>query len=123
MPAPNPDTIKVVKDLSQKAVLLCVARQPNSERLFVGTSDFKVAEIDLSQAKPEPREIGAHESYVTGVALAGKTLVSGSYDCRVNFWDVEARTKVYTVENAHAKWIRRLAAAPDGKTVASVADD
>ncbi len=45
MPAPNPDAIKVAKDLSQKAVLLAVARQPGSERLFVGTSDFKVAEI------------------------------------------------------------------------------
>src|SRR5262249_55451706 len=71
----------------------------------------------------EPRELGAHESYVTGVALAGKTLVSGSYDCRLSFWDTEARTKVRTAENAHAKWIRRVTASPDGKTVASAADD
>src|SRR4051812_29949911 len=109
MPAPNPESLKVARDLPQKAVLLCPPPQPNSERLFVGPSDFKVAEIDLAQAKPEPREFGAHESYVTGVALAGNTLVSGSYDRRLIFWDAESLTKVRTAENAHAKWVRRLA--------------
>src|SRR5260370_23269760 len=49
-------------------------------------------------------------------------LVSGSYDGRLIWWDVEQRTQIRAVE-AHKKWIRRVIVTPDGKTVVSVADD
>jgi WD40 repeat protein len=81
-----------------------------------------VYEADLAAAKFEPKELYGHESYVTGVALAGKTLVSGGYDGRLTWYDTDAK-KVLRSETAHAKWIRRVIASPDGKFVASVADD
>jgi WD40 repeat protein len=120
--AANPENLKLVKELGRKDILFAVARVPNTQRLFLGSSDFKVYELDLSTDKPEAKELGGHGSYVTGVALAGKFLVSGSYDGRLLWWDIDTRTQVRGVE-AHAKWIRRVAAAPDGTTVASVADD
>jgi hypothetical protein len=113
MASVNPEKLKMVKELSRREVIFCLARQPNSSRLFYGGSDFKVYEVDLGQA---------HTSYVTGVALAGKTLVSGSYDGRLIWWDTEKRSQVRAVP-AHARWIRGVEAAPDGKTIASVADD
>src|SRR5205823_7888371 len=61
-------------------------------------------------------------SYVTGVALAGKTLVSGGYDGKLMWWDTESNKAIRTVD-AHAKWIRKVIASPDGTLVASVADD
>src|SRR5262249_58845573 len=91
-------------------------------RLLDGSSDSKVYDLDLSQAKPEAKELGAHESYVTGLVLAGKTAVSGGYDGRLIWWDIEARKQVRAVE-AHAKWIRKVAVSPDGKKIASVAED
>ena len=79
-------------------------------------------EADFAAAKFEPKELYAHQSYVTGVALAGKLLVSGSYDGKLTWWDTDAGKIVRTVD-AHAKWIRKVIASPDGKIVASVADD
>src|SRR6185295_18275697 len=57
-----------------------------------------------------------------GVALAGTTLVSGSYDGKLIWWDTAANKQIRTTD-AHAKWIRKVIASPDGTLVASVADD
>jgi WD40 repeat protein len=122
MATANPEKLKSAQQLSAKGILFCVARQPASSRLFLGASDFTVSDVDLSAAKPELKELGKHASYVTGVALAGKSLVSGGYDGRLIWWDTEKRSQLRSVE-AHKKWVRAVAASPDGKAVASVADD
>ena len=118
----NPEKLKLAKDHSHKAIAFSVARVPNSMRVFLGCSDFKVYEADLAAAKIEPKELYTHGSYVTGVALAGKTLVSGGYDCKLTWFDTDTRKEIRSGE-AHAKWIRGVFASPDGKLVASVADD
>lgn len=123
MPAPNPDTLKQVKDIQRPNVIMfAVARVPDSARVFLGCSDFKVYAADLAAEKFEPKELYAHESYVTGVALAGNLLVSGGYDGKLTWYDPNAGQVVRTVD-AHTKWIRKVIASPDGKLVASVADD
>jgi WD40 repeat protein len=122
MPA-QPNTIKVTKTISRKDILLSMARVPKTSRIYAGSSDSKVYELDFTQAKPEIGEFSGHSSYVTGVALAADSLVSGSYDQKLIWWDREKRTPMRTVENAHAKWIRGVVASPDGSIVASVADD
>ena len=82
-------------------------------------SDLNVcSEADFVAAKFEPKELYAHQSYVTGVALAGKTLVTGGYDGKLKWFDTEAGMPIRTIE-AHAKWIRKVIASPDGKLVAS----
>src|SRR5262245_9931489 len=121
MPA-NPDKLKQAKDISRPDIIFCVARVPDSTRVFVGASDFRVYEADLAESKPEFKGLYSHGSYVTGVALAGKHLVSGGYDGKLTWWDVEKKAQVRTAD-AHAKWIRRVEASPDGKLVTSVADD
>jgi WD40 repeat protein len=122
MAAPNLEKLKQVKEISRPGVFFCVARIPETTRLFPGSSDFKLYELDLSQEKPEPKELYAHGSYVTGVCLAGTALVSGSYDGKLIWWSIEDRKRLRAVE-AHQKWIRGVVASRDGKTVASVADD
>ncbi len=119
----NPEKLKLAKDISFKAIAFGVARVPKSNRIYLGASDFKVYELDVAAAKPEPKELFAHETYVTGVALAGKTLVSGGYDCKLTWFDIDANKVIRTTDKAHAKWIRGVFASPDGKLVASVADD
>jgi WD40 repeat protein len=121
--AANPEKLKLVKDVSFKAIAFGIARVPKSTRFYVGASDFKVYEIDLVAAKPEPKELYAHGSYVTGVAVSGKTLVSGSYDGKLVWWDTEKNKEIRGIESAHSKWIRRVRVSPNGKLLASVADD
>jgi hypothetical protein len=114
--------MKALKNISTPGIVFALVRFPGSKRLLLGGSDFKVYDLDLSPAKPEPKPLGGHNSYVTGLALAGKIAVSGGYDGRLIWWDTEARTQVRAID-AHTKWIRKVAATRDGKTIASVADD
>jgi WD40 repeat protein len=118
----NNEKLKVVKDLSRPEIVLCLARAPGSSRLFFAGSDLKVHDVDVAQAKPEPKEIGTHGSYVTGLVLAGKAVVSGGYDGRLIWWDIETHKQIRAIE-AHTKWIRKVAISPDGKRIASVGDD
>jgi WD40 repeat protein len=118
----SPEKVKVVKELPRKEIVFAVARKPGTGRVFFGGSDFTVWELDLEQAKPEPKELGRHDSYVTSLALAGTSLVSGAYDGKLIWWDIESGSQVRRVD-AHAKWIRCVRSAPQGTIVASVADD
>ena len=120
----DPNALKVVKELGRnQEVLFSIARVPNSHRLFVGSSNGKVYDVNPLAEKPEFKEFEGHQSYVMGLALCGNRLISGSYDCKLIWRDIETGQIVRTVENAHSKWIRGLTASPDGKLVASVADD
>src|SRR5437763_7433189 len=124
MSTPGPDTLRQVKDVSRPTATFAIALVPETERAFLGCQDFKVYEVDFAAAKPEPKELYAHESYVTGVAaaLGGRVVASGGYDGKLAWWDAEDRRVVRTAD-AHAKWIRKVIASPDGTLVASVADD
>jgi WD40 repeat protein len=122
MPAPHPDTIQQLKDLQRPVIYFAVARLADSDQIYLGGSDFKVCSADLGAAKFEPKELYSHQSYVTGIALAGLNLVSGGYDGQLIWCDVETGQIIRTIP-AHSKWIRKVVASPDGKLVASVADD
>jgi WD40 repeat protein len=121
MPDKTP-TLKLVKELPRQEMVFALARVPGGRRLVFGGSDFGVYDVDLAAQKPEPRKLGGHESYVNGLALAGRKAVSGGYDGRLIWWDIESGAPIRKVE-AHAKWIRDVAATGDGSLVASVADD
>ncbi len=122
MPAPNPDTLKLTKDFSQPVIVFGIARLAGTDAVYLGCSDFKVYSADLTAAKFTPKELYSHESYVTGVALAGMNLVSGGYDGKLKWCDIETGDVTRTVD-AHSKWIRKVIASPDGKLVVSIADD
>jgi WD40 repeat protein len=122
MNAPSAEKVKVVKQVSRPEIVFAAARKPGTGLVFFGGSDFQVHVMDLEQDKPTAKDFGGHESYVTGLALAGSYLISGGYDGRLIWWDVESGSKVRDL-NAHGKWIRHVAATPDQQVVASVADD
>jgi WD40 repeat protein len=118
----DPTRLKSAKDLSHSGIFFGLARVPNTQRVFVGLSDFKVYHVDLAAEKPEWQELGAHESYVNGVALAGPYVVSGGWDGKLIWWNAETREQVRKVD-AHEKWIRGVTASRDGRFVSSVSDD
>lgn len=111
-------------DWSSQDILFSIERIPGSEQLFVGSSDFQVYSFDASQEKPERRAfVGeGHTSYVTGMARIGNTLVTGSYDGSLVWWDHLEGTPLRKI-SAHDRWIRRIVATPDQQRIVSVADD
>lgn len=119
----DPQKLKLVKELGRPEICFSLARVPQTSRVFYGASDGKVYFVDFAEEKPQSQAMEGHTSYVSGVALAGKRLISGSYDCKLIWWDAETRQIVKVVENAHTKWIRNVTATADGKYVISVADD
>jgi WD40 repeat protein len=143
--ATNPEKLKLVKKVGQTGANLCMDRVPNSGRIFFGSSDARVYEIDLDAEKPAAIAFGpqvdpkaksedeakndpmqpaqGHTSYVMGVAYTGKYVVSGAYDRKLVWWDAVTRQQVRVVENSHDRWIRGVFASPDKKIIASVADD
>lgn len=122
MSSADPTKFKITKQFNRPGICFGIARFPATSRLFYGCSDARVYEVDPILEQPASNELEGHESYVTGVAIAGNVLVSGGYDGRLIFWNALTREKIRTVE-AHAKWIRGVSASPDGRLVASVSDD
>ncbi len=120
----DPTKLNVGKTIRLKSIGMCIARWPQSDRVFVGCSDFNVVEINLTNENPEPVafEGDGHQSYVTGAAIARSELVTGSYDGQLIWWDPEQRQPKRKI-TAHSSWIRGVVASPDGKLIASVADD
>jgi len=120
--AADPQKLKISKQINRPGILMSIARLPDSHRLFVGSSDGKIYDLDIMAEKPEPREFVGHESYVTGLVHLESQLVSAAYDRRLIWWDPESGKQVRTIE-AHQRWIRQLITTPDQQQVITVADD
>jgi WD40 repeat protein len=123
MPDANPRNLRTVREIARNSILFSVARVPNSTRLVVASNDNKVYEIDAGQANPTPRQLADHGRYVNAVRLAGNTVISGGYDNRLIFWNLQDNREIRTIADAHGRQIRQLAVSPDGTKLASVADD
>jgi WD40 repeat protein len=116
------EALKLLKDLSRPEIVFALAHVPGGRRLIFGGSDFGVYDVDFALDKPLPRKLGAHESYVTGLALVGHHVVSGGYDGQLIWTEIDSAVRV-RANAAHSKWIRKVVASPDGKLIASVGDD
>ncbi|MEQ1829528.1 MAG: hypothetical protein ABL921_26430 [Pirellula sp.] len=116
--------MKLVKEISRRDILLSMARLPHSDQVMVGSSDFSLYGFLLSSDKKDPTFQGkAHESYVTGVAVSGQSVVTGGFDCRLVWWPIDGAQPQHAIVAAHQRFIRDVQASPDGKFIASVGDD
>lgn len=119
----DPLQLKTVKRVKRSGTLYCLTRDPHSARVYFGSSDFSVYTADLGADKVEPKPLQKHDSYVNGLAKIDNVLLSGGWDRKLIWWDVKAGKVIRTTDHAHAKWIRDVAACPDGSCFATVADD
>lgn len=120
----NPRTLKRTDEWKSQDIVFSIAHDPETSQVWLGSSDFGVYEFDFAKEKPERLafEGDGHSSYVTGMARIGRTLVTGSYDGALIWWDLESRQQIRRV-NAHDRWIRQVISSPDGSQIISVADD
>ncbi len=123
MPDPNPRNLRTVREINRAGINFSVARVPNTARLLVASSENKIFELDASQANPTVHERADHGRYATCVRLIGNAVVSGGYDNRLIWWDLENNRAIRTTADAHTRQLRQLAVSPDGAQLASVADD
>jgi WD40 repeat protein len=87
--------------------------------------DSPKADSTTSAPKHEPIARWAkHENYISALAFVERTgtLISGSYDGQLIWWDVAAGT-AKQAGPGHNGWVRALRATPDEAQVVSVGDD
>ena len=121
----DPKKLKKIQEVGTSVIFFGVDRIPNSKKLVVCGSDFKVGLIDFDEEKPQVTPFPGeehHNSYVTSVVRSGHGFVSGSYDGQLIWWNLTDQQQIRKVK-AHDKWIRKVVVSPDGKTILSVADD
>jgi len=116
-------TVKATQEVKVAADLLCVVPIPGSAKAYAGGSNGKISVLDFDDSKATPETWDAHVSYVSGLALAGKFLVSAGSDHRLIWWNPQTKEKIREIVAHDKKWIRGVGASPDGKIVASVGDD
>ncbi len=124
--ADAPNDLKLTKQVlvqKDKAALdlLSVARVAGTEQVFAGGNTGKIYHVDLAAPEPTPTHWDAHISFVSGLVATSKCLISSGSDHQLVWWDRETHQPIRKVEQP--KWIRGLALAPDGGTLASVCDD
>ena len=114
---------KKTDEWTSQDILFCIAEDHVHSRLWVGSSDFKIYELDLTKDKPIRIAFqGEHQSYVTGMVRIGEMLVTCSYDRHLHWWDILERTLIRKVP-AHDGWMRRVIASADASQVISIGDD
>ncbi len=115
--------LKRTSEFTSQDILFCIAQDCANSRVWVGSSDFKIYEVDFSKEKPTRIEFqGQHQSYVTGIVRIGQVLVTSSYDRHLQWWDIVERKLIRSVR-AHDSWIRRVIASADLTQVISIGDD
>jgi WD40 repeat protein len=113
--------IKNVKTVSLPGQQLSIVAAPDADLVFAGGHTGEITAVDMAAEKPQPKAWDAHVSFVTGLVLTDKHLVSSGSDHQMIWWDRESRERVRTIPQS--KWVRHLTLSPDGQVIASVCDD
>jgi len=103
-------------------MLFALAPAPDGQTCFAGGSDFSIVRLRPDGAPGDGQPLRGHQSYVTGLAHAGGALWSVGYDRLLIRWNPGDHHPAAVIR-AHDKWVRAVAASPDGRRLATVGDD
>jgi WD40 repeat protein len=118
----QPQSLRSVREINRPDVFFTVAKVPGTDHYLVGGIEGKVFYMPAVEATPLMKVLADHGRQITSVRVAGDVAISGGYDGRLMWWDLKQGRLVRTVQ-AHERWMRQMRISPDGKLVASVADD
>lgn len=123
MNLPDLENVKIAKNVSRPGDFLSIVREPDSDRVWLGHTDFRIYSVDFAAEKPQAEEVFTdHTSYVSSLALHGETLISASWDRTIRWWNIRERKPVRSVD-AHQRWVRQLDLHAASNRLASVSDD
>lgn len=84
--------------------------------IYAGSRSAQIIPIDLATQKSIPRISPPHGDVVTSLRFLGDTLVSGSRDKGLRFWNPSTLAPKYPEAlNAHGDWINSLESDHEGK--------
>jgi WD40 repeat protein len=123
----DPTKAKSTAAFPHAAMLYALSFDPAANRLYAGSEDYSVYVFDPAAAKKEPlAKWTKHDNYVSASAFVArgetKSLVTGSYDRSLIWWDIDKGEPARTVA-AHDGWVRDLVVTPDGSRLISCGDD
>jgi WD40 repeat protein len=106
------------KDLKLPTAVLSLAATPEGKQLFAACLDGGVYAVSVDSG--EPKQLGKHESYASGVQYLAKSnqLISAGYDGALHWFSL-AENKELRVVKAHDFWSWKLRLSPDERLVAS----
>src|SRR5690349_16001249 len=108
---------EMLKEHSIPTAVLGLDLFPDGKRALVACLDGGVYEVDLESCATTA--LGKHDSYSSSVSLLKDQVVSGGYDGRLIYHDMESRATKQNVAD-HKFWSWQSCASQDGKLVASV---
>ncbi|MBL9137509.1 MAG: hypothetical protein JNK85_16675 [Verrucomicrobiales bacterium] len=100
--------------------VLGLALTPDGSRAYAACADGAIYEVSMEDGRNVALD-GRHDSFASGCVLLpdGKTLISGGYDGRLLWHDLETR-RCWRRVVAHRFWNWQLALSPDGRRLATV---
>ena len=123
MNAPSPEKLKVVKDLPRHEIVFAAGAEPGTGQIYLRR--LRLQGLRRRPGRGEARGAGAGRPR----ELRDRPR-AGRHDPRLrrlrrpaDLVGRRVRARRVRAVEAHRKWIRDVAATPDGKVVASVADD
>src|SRR5438876_498346 len=123
----DPTKIKSRRSFSHAATFYSLVADFAHGRLYAGSDDYGIHVFDLAgTGKTAITSWRQHDNFVSALQLvnasSGPAVISASYDHRLIWWDAANGKPLRSVE-AHAGWVRSLAATPDRRRLVSAGDD
>jgi WD40 repeat protein len=123
----DPTKAKVRTSYSHPGAFFSLVAEPEGSRLFAGSDDYGIHVFDLkAEKKAAVARWTGHDNYVSGLVCLlnddKPLLISGGFDRRLLWWDVE-KGEVSRAVEAHGGWLRDLIALPGGEHLVTVGDD
>ncbi len=123
----DPKLTHITQQWAYTSPLISCRFDPSGKFVFSTAEDMTVQRWELGSGKKTIFP-AVHDSWVRGIAFVdgGKTLITGGFDGQLMWWPALAEkppSQPTRKVEAHAGWIRYLAASPDGKLLASAAND
>jgi len=114
---------KLAASWDHPGILMALAYDVEGNQFFTAGADRTLYRIDLNLDQPTLEAVGAfHESYVSGLATAGESLLSVSYDGRMVWISIHDQQAMFDIV-AHQGWVRAVSVFVDGAKAVTVGDD
>lgn len=121
----DPRATRIERTIASERQLICCRYSRDRKFLFAGGYDGRLHRWNLDDNSHEA--FPAHRGWVEGMASHpdGEQFFTADSWGQIHCWPVAAGTlkPKWSVGDAHATWLRRIAISPDGKLLASCGND